>query len=99
MAARLTEAERVAALAALPNWRLASGREAIVRDYRFDDFSEAFAWMTRVAMVAERMNHHPEWSNVYGKVTVTLATHDTGGLTQRDVALAEAMDRLAGDLA
>ncbi len=71
------------------------GREAITKRFVFRDFNEAFGWMTRVALLAEAMNHHPEWSNVYRSVTVTLATHDAGGLTERDVRLARAMDALA----
>ena len=72
------------------------GRDAIARTFTFADFCEAFAFMTRVALVAEKMNHHPEWSNVYKTVTVTLSTHEAGGLTTRDVELAKAIDRIAG---
>lgn len=96
MAERLTDAERVEELKKLPLWRLVEGREAITRSFRFDDFNEAFGFMTRVAMVAEKMNHHPEWSNVYRNVEVTLATHDAGGLTELDFRLAAKMDRIAG---
>ncbi|MEX0851893.1 MAG: 4a-hydroxytetrahydrobiopterin dehydratase [Bauldia sp.] len=96
MADRLTGSERREALAGLPEWRPVDGRDAIVRTYAFADFVEAFGFMTRAALVAEKMNHHPEWLNVYKTVTVTLTTHDAGGLTERDVALAKAMDRLAG---
>ncbi len=95
MAARLTAEERRSALAGLPRWTVADGREAITRTFAFRDFAAAFAWMTKVAEIAERMNHHPEWSNVYRTVTVTLATHDAGGLTGLDIRMAEAMDRLA----
>jgi 4a-hydroxytetrahydrobiopterin dehydratase len=85
-----------AALRRLPGWSAADGRDAIVRTYRFADFTEAFAFMTQVALVAERMDHHPEWSNVYNRVEALLTTHDAGGVTERDVALAQAMDRAAG---
>lgn len=77
-------------------WALVDGRDAITRTYVFTNFIEAFGWMTRVALVAEKLDHHPEWSNVYKTVTVTLTTHDAGGLSGLDVALAQAMDRLAG---
>ncbi|MBD1546836.1 4a-hydroxytetrahydrobiopterin dehydratase [Roseibium aggregatum] len=96
MAERLTDAERAEELKKLPLWRPAEGREAITRSFRFRDFNEAFGFMTRVAMVAEKMNHHPEWSNVYGHVEVTLATHDAGGLTALDFKLAAKMDQIAG---
>ncbi|HXV01372.1 MAG TPA: 4a-hydroxytetrahydrobiopterin dehydratase [Caulobacteraceae bacterium] len=81
-----------AALAQLPGWAAAEGREAITRGYRFASFSAAFGWMARVALAAERLDHHPEWFNVYNKVEVTLATHDAGGVTELDVALARLMD-------
>jgi 4a-hydroxytetrahydrobiopterin dehydratase len=84
-----------AALSQLQGWTAAEGREAIVKSYRFKDFAQAFAVMTRVALAAEKLDHHPEWFNVYKKVEVTLATHDAGGVTELDVELAEAMDRLA----
>ncbi len=84
-----------AALKRLPDWRLADGREAIVRKYQFVDFDAAFAFMTRVALLAAKMDHHPEWFNVYNKVDVTLATHDAGGVTQKDIDLAAAMDGYA----
>ena len=92
----LTDAERMAALAELPGWSLVPGRDAITRAFKFDDFNAAFGFMTRVALLAERMNHHPEWSNVYSRVTVTLSTHDAGGLTGLDIALARALDAVAG---
>ncbi|GAA0572690.1 4a-hydroxytetrahydrobiopterin dehydratase [Caenispirillum bisanense] len=94
MAQVLDGQDRADALAALPHWRAVEGRDAITRTYRFEDFNAAFGFMTRVALVAEVMNHHPEWFNVYNRVDVTLATHDAGGLTARDVQLAQAMDRL-----
>jgi 4a-hydroxytetrahydrobiopterin dehydratase len=95
MATKLTEEARKAALAELAGWEPAEGRDAICKRFVFADFSAAFAWMTRVAMLAERMDHHPEWSNVYKTVDVTLATHDVGGLSELDLAMAKAMDRLA----
>ena len=82
------------ALTTLTGWTRVEGREAITKRYVFRDFSEAFGWMTRVALVAETMGHHPEWFNVYRTVEVTLATHDAGGLTELDVRLAHAMDAL-----
>lgn len=91
---RLTDQERDAALAALPGWTLRADGLAIERGFRFGDFSEAFAFMTRVALLAERADHHPEWSNVYNRVHIALTTHDAGGLSQRDVALARAIDAL-----
>jgi 4a-hydroxytetrahydrobiopterin dehydratase len=96
MATRLSETERTQALERLTGWALVDGREAIRKTFVFRDFNEAFGFMTRCALVAERMNHHPEWSNVYKTVDVTLATHDAGGLTELDVRLAQAMDRLSG---
>jgi 4a-hydroxytetrahydrobiopterin dehydratase len=87
---------RKAALARVPGWQEAAGRDAIARKFAFKDFNEAFGFMARVALVAEQMNHHPEWSNVWRTVDVTLSTHDAGGLTELDIRLAEAMDRIAG---
>lgn len=84
------------ALAMIPEWRRVDGRDAVTRSFRFKDFNAAFGFMTRVALVAEAMDHHPEWFNVYNKVDVTLSTHDAGGLTARDIQLAQAMDRIAG---
>ena len=84
-----------AALKRLPDWRLAEGREAITRKYQFVDFDAAFAFMTRVALLAAKTDHHPEWFNVYNKLDVTLATHDAGGVTQKDIDLAMAMDGYA----
>ena len=78
--------------AILPDWQHDAQRDAISRDFIFADFAEAFAFMTQIAIVAEKRNHHPEWSNVYNKVNVTLTTHDANGLTQRDVDLAQTMD-------
>src|SRR5580704_3646677 len=84
-----------AALKRLPDWRLADAREAITRKYQFVDFDAAFAFMTRVALLAAKTDHHPEWFNVYNKVDVTLATHDANGVTQKDIDLAMAMDGYA----
>jgi 4a-hydroxytetrahydrobiopterin dehydratase len=80
------------ALKRLPDWELARDREAIVRKFQFVDFDAAFAFMTRAALMAAKMDHHPEWFNIYNKVDVTLATHDAGGVTQKDIDLATAMD-------
>ena len=93
--ARLTDAERAAALANLPEWSLRDDGLAICRTFRFADFAEAFAFMTRVAIHADKADHHPEWFNVYNRVEVTLTTHDAGGLSQRDVAMAGVMDSFA----
>ena len=90
--ARLTEAERDAALARLSDWSLRGDGLAICRTLRFADFAEAFAFMTRVAIHAEKADHHPEWFNVYNRVEITLTTHDAGGLSARDVALAAVID-------
>ena len=96
MAAKLTAKERGEALAALHGWIEAEGRDAITRRFAFRDFSEAWGFMSRVALVAEAMNHHPEWFNVHSTVEVTLSTHDAGGLTEKDVRLARAMNDIAG---
>jgi len=96
MARTLTAEARADALAKLPGWRDVDGRDAITRKFVFSDFNEAFGFMTRVALVAEKMDHHPEWTNVYKTVEVTLATHEAGGVTARDIALATAMEQLAG---
>ncbi len=90
--ARLDEGQIAEALATLPDWTLRTDGLAIERSFRFADFVAAFAFMTRVALLAERADHHPEWSNVYARVTITLTTHDAGGLTARDVALARAIE-------
>ena len=96
MAERLTVQARKQALAGLTGWTEAAGREAIGKTFTFRDFNEAFGFMARAALVAEKMDHHPEWLNVYKKVEVTLSTHDAGGVTELDIKLAEAMDKLAG---
>ena len=85
-----------AALAQLTGWSAAEGRDAITKTFKFADFNAAFGWMTRVALAAEKLDHHPEWSNVYSKVEVLLATHDAGGVTALDVTLAKIMDDAAG---
>jgi 4a-hydroxytetrahydrobiopterin dehydratase len=94
MIAKLTETERMAALAELTGWQPAASRDAIVKSFKFGDFVEAFCFMTRVALLAEKADHHPEWSNVYNKVEILLTTHDAQGLSARDVALAKAIDAL-----
>jgi 4a-hydroxytetrahydrobiopterin dehydratase len=85
-----------AAIARLDGWTAVDGRDAITRTFTFDDFNAAFGFMTRVALKADQSDHHPEWFNVYNKVEVVLATHDAGGVTEKDVALAAFMDALAG---
>ncbi len=95
MAQKLTGDARKKALAKLAGWTEVKGRDAISRKFTFEDFSAAFGFMTRAALVAEKLDHHPEWFNVYNQVEVTLATHDAGGVTERDLELAAAMDRLA----
>ncbi|MFN3170510.1 MAG: 4a-hydroxytetrahydrobiopterin dehydratase [Hyphomicrobiales bacterium] len=89
---RLSDADRSAALATLEGWSLVEGREAIEKRYVFGNFVQAFGFMTKCALEAEKADHHPEWSNVYKTVDVTLTTHDAGGLTQKDIALAKAFD-------
>ena len=96
MAQKLDNAARKSALAKLNGWSEVAGRDAITKKFTFKNFSEAFGFMSRVALAAEKMDHHPEWSNVYKTVEVTLSTHDAGGLTELDVRLAEAMDKIAG---
>ena len=89
---QLTDAERDAALAELPDWTLRADGLAIERRFQFKNFSEAWGFMNRVALIAEKHDHHPEWSNVYNRVAITLTTHDAGGLSARDTALAETID-------
>ena len=84
-----------AALARLPGWSAVEGRDAIGKTFRFADFNTTFGWMTRVALVAEKLDHHPEWFNVYNRVDVVLATHDADGVTELDVTLAQAMEEFA----
>jgi 4a-hydroxytetrahydrobiopterin dehydratase len=95
MAAKLAGEARGKALAELQGWRLVDGRDAIAKAFKFKDFNEAFSFMTRVALMAEKMDHHPEWANVYNKVDITLSTHDAGGLTERDIRLAKFIDQVA----
>ena len=92
---RLEGQARKEALAQLPHWREVPGRDAIARKYTFSDFNQAFGFMARVALTAEKMDHHPEWSNVYRTVEVTLSTHDAQGVTGKDISLAKAMDSFA----
>lgn len=86
---------RETALADLTGWTEVDDRDAITKTFEFKDFNEAFGWMTRVAIAAEKLDHHPEWSNVYRTVEVTLSTHDAGGLTMHDISLARQMDKFA----
>jgi 4a-hydroxytetrahydrobiopterin dehydratase len=95
MTEKLTGAARKAALGKLNGWTEVKGRDAISRKFTFNDFNQAFGFMARAALIAEKLDHHPEWFNVYNKVEVTLATHDAGGVTEKDIELARAMDRLA----
>ncbi|MEO1198690.1 MAG: 4a-hydroxytetrahydrobiopterin dehydratase [Pseudomonadota bacterium] len=96
MASKLTSAERTEHLVKLDGWSEVEGRDAIHKTFTFKNFNEAFGFMTRAALIAEKMDHHPEWFNVYKTVEVTLSTHDAGGLTELDIKLAAAMDKLAG---
>jgi 4a-hydroxytetrahydrobiopterin dehydratase len=96
MSGQLSSPQRAAALATLSGWREAEGRDAITKTFLFRDFAAAFGFMTQAALAAETMNHHPEWTNVYNRVEVLLTTHDAGGLTARDIALARRMDEIAG---
>lgn len=97
MAQKLTETERAEHLPVLEaaGWSLDTDRDAITKEYQFKSFVRAFAFMSGAALYAEKLNHHPEWSNVYNRVTVTLTTHDAGGLTELDITLAKRMDALA----
>ncbi len=94
MVEKLSPEARAALPAELPEWLPAEGRDAIRRAFRFRDFAEAWGFMSRVALLAEKQDHHPEWSNVWNRVEITLTTHDAGGLSARDVALARAIDGL-----
>jgi 4a-hydroxytetrahydrobiopterin dehydratase len=98
MTERLTAEARKEAVKALSGWSEVPGREAIARTFTFRDFNEAFGFMARVALVAEKNDHHPEWRNVYKTVEVVLATHDAGGVTERDIRLAKAMNAIASQL-
>jgi 4a-hydroxytetrahydrobiopterin dehydratase len=96
MAQKLDAAARATMATRVPGWQPADGRDAIQKTFKFKDFSEAFGFMSRAALVAEKMDHHPEWTNVWNRVEVTLSTHSAGGLTELDLKLAEAMDKIAG---
>ena len=98
MAQKLTGQTRSDALRKLNGWSEVSGRDAITRKFVFKDFNQAFGFMTRAALIAEKMDHHPEWFNVYKTVEVTLSTHDAGGVTELDIKLAGEMDKLAGNV-
>jgi 4a-hydroxytetrahydrobiopterin dehydratase len=95
MVQKLTQAQRATLGETLPQWTLQSERDAISRSFKFKDFSAAWGFMSRVALLAETQDHHPEWSNVYNKVEITLTTHDAGGLSERDIKLATAIDKCA----
>ena len=98
MVERLSAEARKSALQGLKGWAEVTGREAIARTFVFKDFNEAFGFMSRAALVAEKQDHHPEWRNVYKTVEVVLATHDAGGITERDIALAKSMNAIASQL-
>ncbi len=93
---KLAGEERAAALKSLPGWREAEGRDAIRKEFRFGNFAEAFGFMARVALAAEKMDHHPDWSNVYDRVDIELSSHDIGGVSERDITLAATIDAIAG---
>ena len=95
MTAKLTGKARSAALATLEGWTEVSGRDAIGKSFKFADFNQAWGFMTRVALAADKADHHPEWSNVYNKVEIVLSTHDAGGVSDKDVALAKFIDSIA----
>ena len=97
MVEKLSGAVREEALAALTGWAEVENRDAITKTFGFADFNAAFGFMARVALQAERMDHHPEWFNVYNRVEITLSTHDCGGLSERDIALARFIEAAAGD--
>lgn len=96
MIAKLDANARAAALQELAGWQAVAGRDALHKSFKFKDFNEAWGFMNRVALLAESQDHHPEWFNVYNKVDITLATHDAGGLSARDVKLAKAIDAVVG---
>ena len=95
MSDKLTGTARQAAIEGLTGWSEVAGRDAIAKSYRFTDFNAAFGFMTRVALIAEKLDHHPEWFNVYNRVDVTLTSHDVAGLSQRDIKMAKAIDGIA----
>ena len=94
MIQKLTDSERKAGLQELKDWQSAAGRDAIQRAFKFKNFSEAWGFMNRVALLAETQDHHPEWSNVYNRVEILLSTHDCDGLSERDLKLARSIDKL-----
>ncbi|WP_447752797.1 4a-hydroxytetrahydrobiopterin dehydratase [Sphingopyxis fribergensis] len=94
MVQKLDDAQRSALLARFPGWAHEPSRDAITRQFKFDDFAQAFGFMASVAIIAEKMDHHPEWSNVYNRVDILLTTHDADGLSERDAKLAEAIEAL-----
>ena len=98
MVEKLSAEARRRALSDLPGWNEVEGRDAIQKSFRFEDFNQAWGFMSRVALAAEAMNHHPEWSNVYNRVEIVLTTHDCGGLSERDIRLAETIEEIAGGL-
>ncbi len=99
MAEKLTPSEREALLTGLPDWQLVEGRDAIARDFKFKDFKQAWAFMAQVALAAEQLDHHPEWSNVYNRVQILLTTHSCNGLSSLDEALAQQIDAFAAGFA
>ena len=98
MVRKLDDDERARLLARFPDWTHEPQRDAITRRFKFDDFAQAFGFMASVAIIAEKMDHHPEWSNVYNRVEVLLTTHDAGGVTERDVAMARFIDEIVKGL-
>ena len=96
MVTRLGEGLRNEALATLPDWTYEPERDAITRRFTFKDFNQAFGFMTRVALLADKVDHHPEWSNVWNRVDILLTTHDAGGLSTRDIQMAQAIDAMLG---
>jgi 4a-hydroxytetrahydrobiopterin dehydratase len=95
MSKKLTAAQRKTALSGLKGWKPVDGRDAIAKSFKFADFNAAFGFMSRVALMAEKSDHHPEWFNVYNKVDITLSTHDAGGVTEKDIALAKFIEQAA----
>jgi 4a-hydroxytetrahydrobiopterin dehydratase len=95
MIEKIAGALRQTALASLEGWQEVDGRDAIAKEFKFADFNAAFGWMARVALLAEKIDHHPEWFNVYNRVSVTLATHEANGVTARDIKMAQAMNAYA----
>ena len=95
MVDKLNEAERTALGHSVPAWEMAEGRDALVRRFKFENFSQAWGFMARVALLAEQQDHHPEWSNTWNRVEIVLTTHDAGGLSTRDIRLARAIDAIA----